>query len=172
LACWPGGADGIGHCVVIPDEPFAVAIPLLAVLGPVGWILGSPLIIRSELVEADPIVAAASPGASTALLAGEFVGADEFHFGSGQARIVDSGDLRVLRFENLSVLNGPDLHVYLSPSPGGHADGAVDLGALRATDGSFNYELPADLDLDAVASVVIWCEPFAVQFAHAALGSP
>ncbi len=154
-----------------PGRALAIAVPLLLVLVPAGWVLGSPLIIRSELVEADPIVAS-SPGASPVLLAGEFVGADEFHFGSGQARIVETDDGFVLRFEDFSVLNGPDLHVYLSPSPDGYAEDAVDLGALRATDGSFNVDLPAELDLDAVASVVIWCEPFAVQFAHAALGSP
>ena len=33
-------------------------------------------------------------------------------------------------------------------------------GALKASDGSFNYEIPAGVDIDAVGSVVIWCRSF------------
>lgn len=107
------------------------------------------------------------------LLSGEFQGADEFHFGEGRAVIVEQPDgTLILRFEEFSVLNGPDLHVYLSPNPDGYATGAIDLGKLKATDGSFNYELPSGTELSSVASVVIWCEPFAVQFAHAELEAP
>jgi len=34
-------------------------------------------------------------------------------------------------------------------------------GALKASDGSFNYEIPAGVDIDAVGSVVIWCRAMA-----------
>ena len=60
----------------------------------------------------------------------------------------------------------------LSPSPSGYSDAAIDLGKLKATDGSFSYELPTGTELSSLASVVIWCEPFAVQFAHAELEAP
>lgn len=152
-----------------PGRTLAVAVPALLILSPLSWMLASPLIIRTELVEVDP---ASSDASGAERLQGEFVGADDFHFGSGRARIVDTGDGLVLRFEDFSVLNGPELHVYLSPSADGYIAGATDLGKLKATDGSFNYELPADLDVSAIGSVVIWCEPFAVQFAHASLESP
>ena len=57
----------------------------------------------------------------------------------------------------------------VSPDPSGYATGAVEIGPLKATDGSFNYELPGGIDPSAFRSVVIWCQPFEVQFAHAEL---
>ena len=157
-----------------PRRTLWVVVPLMLVLVPAGWLLASPLFIRTELVEAGPRQPPAATGSQTtaaSLLRGQFQGADEFHVGSGRAFVFETAHGLVLRFEEFSVLNGPDLHVYLSPSPDGYAVGAVDLGKLKATDGSFNYELPAGLDLSLVASVVIWCEPFGVQFAHAALAA-
>ena len=75
-----------------------------------------------------------------------------------------------MRFEEFSVRNGPDLFVYLSPDPAGYADGVVELGALKATDGTYNMEVPAGTDVSGLHSVVIWCKQFAVQFAVAPLG--
>ncbi len=124
-----------------PRRTLAVVVPLALVLVPAGWFLGSPLFIRSELVEAGPMASpadAGSEGPATTLLSGEFQGADEFHFGEGRARIVETADGLVLRVEEFSVLNGPDLHVYLSPSPSGYSDAAIDLGKLKAMDGSFS----------------------------------
>ncbi|MCI0345898.1 MAG: DM13 domain-containing protein [Chloroflexi bacterium] len=139
----------------------ALAI-LLAVGVPTAWYLGSPLVIRSELANA-------STG-GTVVAQGDFRGADEFHFGSGQATIAELADGRfVVRFSEFSVLNGPDLFVYVSPDPAGYADGALELGRLKATDGAFEYELPPGTDPAAIRSVVIWCRNFAVQFAVAAL---
>ena len=63
--------------------------------------------------------------------------------------------------------NGPDLYVYLSPDPNGYAEGAIELGRLRATDGSFNTPIPPGTDVRALRSVVIWCSEFAVLFAVA-----
>lgn len=154
-----------------PRRTLAVVIPLLAIALPLTWVLASPLFIRSELVEPTPdAVANAAPADETVILAGEVVGADEFHTGSGRVAILEvAPGSYVLRFEGFSVLNGPDLHVYLSPDPSGYATGAVDIGKLKATDGSFNYELPAGIDPSGYRSVVIWCQPFEVQFAHAEL---
>jgi hypothetical protein len=75
----------------------------------------------------------------------------------------------VVRFDDFSVRNGPDLYVYLSPDPKGYAKGAVELGRLKATDGEFNTMVPAGTDIAALRSVVIWCKQFAVQFAVAPL---
>jgi len=101
---------------------------------------------------------------------GTFVGADDFHFGRGKATLVEaSAGTYTLRFDDFSVRNGPDLFVYLSPDPDGYAEGAIELGRLRATDGSFNTRIPAGTDAGAARSVVIWCKEFAVQFAVAAL---
>lgn len=144
-------------------------VAALAIALPLGWYLGSPLFLRSELVEAAPVTSA-SAAPSARARSGSFVGADDFHFARGTARLVETAPGRyTLRFEGFSVRNGPDLFVYLSPDPAGYADGAIELGPLRATDGSFNYEIPAGLDVMSVRSVVIWCKAFSVQFGAATL---
>ena len=61
------------------------------------------------------------------------------------------------------------MYVYLSPDPRGYARAAVELGRLKATDGSFNYQVPPGLRVDRARSVVIWCKAFSVQFGAAEL---
>lgn len=115
---------------------------------------------------------AATPAALTAreVLRGEWVGADDFHFAEGQALIIETEPGRyVLRVEDFSIRNGPDLFVYLSLSPDGYEEGGLNLGELKATDGAFNYEVPEGTDLSAYRSAVVWCEQFAVLFATATL---
>lgn len=120
--------------------------------------------MRTELIE-DGISDAGTP-----IVSGDFRGADEFHRGSGRAEIVELAPGRFeLRMREFSVQNGPDLFVYLSPSPDGWDRRAVNLGVLKATDGAFSYALPPEFDARDVGSVVIWCRQFAVQFAHAPL---
>jgi hypothetical protein len=158
-----------------PGRSTAVAVLLLAVGGPIAWYLGSPLFIRTSLAEPAPgssiaPVATGDVAAPDGTRTGSFVGADEFHFGSGTARVVETAPgVWTVRFENFSVRNGPDLYVYLSPDPAGYADGAVELGTLKATDGSFNTDVPAGTNVSDMRSVVIWCRQFAVQFAVATL---
>lgn len=101
---------------------------------------------------------------------GEFEGADAFHFGSGKALLIETApDAYTLRFEDFSVRNGPDLFVYLSPSAEGNADGFLDLGSLKATDGAFNYDIPAGTDVSQFKSAIVWCKAFSVLFAVAPL---
>ncbi|MCI0347153.1 MAG: DM13 domain-containing protein [Chloroflexi bacterium] len=160
-----------------PARTTVLVVALLAVGLPIGWYLGSPLFIRTSLVEAAPSAPAppavgpspadaGTPGPRS----GSFVGADEFHFGSGTAQLLETAPGQwIVRFEDFSVRNGPDLYVYLSPDPAGYAVGAVELGTLKATDGSFNTDVPAGTDVAAIRSVVIWCKQFGVQFAVASL---
>ena len=181
-----------------PERAFLVAALALGVTLPAAWYLGSPLFIRTSLVEPAPVAAGASeapqaigsaqPAASSAPAApsapaasaelppaaaprsGSFIGEDDFHFAKGTATLVQTGaDAWVVRFEGFSVRNGPNLHVYLSPGPKGYVDGAVDLGPLKATDGSFNMPVPAGSEVERLRSVVIWCKQFAVQFGVARL---
>lgn len=160
----------------------AVAIAAFLVVAlPAGYYLASPLWTSTELIEAGPVVADPSsrstgPGGSAAsttgrvALRGEFKGADQFHFGSGSAQIIQTAPGKyTLRLEDFSVRNGPDLYVYLSPDPNGYAPNAVNLGRLKADKGSFNYEIPDGTDISQVKSVVIWCRQFAVLFATATL---
>ena len=175
-----------------------VALVLALAIGlPSAWYLGSPLFIRTSLDEPAPTAAAptpspvasltpapseasasATPAAPAATPApvlaeprtGTFTGADEFHFGSGTATLIETAaGVWTVRFEDFSVRNGPDLFVYVSPDAAGYDDAAIELGRLKATDGNFNMDLPAGSTPTDAASVVIWCKQFAVQFAVAPL---
>ncbi len=111
---------------------------------------------------------APTPFAPITRVTGEFHGSDDFHFGRGTATIVETTPGRFhLRLEDFSVRNGPDLFVYLSPAADGFAKGALELGKLKATDGSFGYDLPAGIDPADFASAVIWCKQFSHLFATA-----
>jgi hypothetical protein len=107
---------------------------------------------------------------------GQFYGADSLHRGSGKASIYQlPGGRHVLRFEEFSVTNGPDLHVLLAanPSPTGQSDLGeyVDLGELKGNLGNQNYEIPEGIDLAQFQSIVIYCQPFHVVFSVAAVSS-
>lgn len=112
-----------------------------------------------------------------ALFTGSFAGADSRHQGSGNATVYELADgSTVLRFENLDVTNGPDLHVILSPvaDPETREDvstpGYVDLGSLKGNRGDQNYDIPTEVDLTSGDwTVVIYCQPFHVIFATAGL---
>jgi Electron transfer DM13 len=174
-----------------PGRTTAVVVLALAIGLPSAWYLGSPLFIRTSLNEPAPTAAAptaspepattttpTAPAAPTATPApvlaaprtGTFTGADEFHFGSGTATLIETAaGAWTVRFEDFSVRNGPDLFVYVSPDAAGYDDAAIELGRLKATDGNFNMDLPAGSTPTDAASVVIWCKEFAVQFAVAPL---
>ena len=126
-----------------------------------------------ELVEETPVaVAASTGGTATTLSTGQWQGADDFHFGSGGARIVEATDGTLsLVLEDSSVQNGPDLVIYVSPDPDGWTDEAVNLGGLKATDGTFSYEIPSETSIGDIASAVVWCRAFGVLFATATLDS-
>lgn len=95
------------------------------------------------------------------------------HDGSGSVRILrlDPYEDQIVRFENLDVLNGPDLHVYLSANE--NIESAkdvgdfIDLGKLKGNQGNQNYTVPSNVDATKFKSVVIFCEPFKVVFASA-----
>jgi Electron transfer DM13 len=167
-----------------------VALVLAAAVGvPLGWYLASPIWIRTSLVEAAPTPAPSptlaptrSPSASaeptatasarpfepTTVATGKFHGTDEFHFGRGTAKIIEVAPGRYhLRLEEFSVRNGPDLYVYLSTAADDYADDALELGTLKATDGSFGYDLPAGTDPSRFRSALIWCKQFSHLFAVA-----
>jgi hypothetical protein len=97
--------------------------------------------------------------------------------GTGTARLYELADgRRFLRFEDdFRVTTNTDLFVWLSraeapaTSEEAVASPYVDLGNLKSTVGSQNYQLPGDVPTDAVRSIVIWCEPVAIAYAAAPL---
>ena len=81
---------------------------------------------------------------------------------------------RVVRLEEFSSTNGPDLFVYLSAGSSADADpelaaDIVDLGRLKGNRGNQNYAVPAGVDLARYDTVVIWCRRFTVGFGAADL---
>jgi hypothetical protein len=106
-----------------------------------------------------------APAAPVALLEGSFVGNTPRYDGTGSATVYEVEGSTVLRFEDFEVTNGPDLRVNLVL-----ADGSmVDLGVLTGNIGNQNYDIPADVDLSQVESVLIYCRAFSVYFAEATL---
>ncbi len=113
---------------------------------------------------------AATSGA-VLLLHGTFRDGAPGHHGSGTAQIGrDAAGKLVLVVEGFSVTNGPDLHVILSVSASGGGDG-LDLGKLKATDGTFSYSIADGTDIGQYKSVTIWCKSFPTVFAYATLGN-
>lgn len=166
-----------------------VAAAVIAAAIPAGDYLLSPLWERSRLEEASPLAeaagleATATPGGDApapneptplAFVAhvthqGMFSGADDFHFGRGDALLIETEPGRyTLRFEEFSVRNGPDLFVYLTADKDS-VDGAIDLGDLKATGGAFNYDVPEGTDVAQFTHVIVWCRQFEVLFASAPL---
>jgi Electron transfer DM13 len=124
-------------------------------------------------VEISPTESAATV-TEQVLLKGSFY--NVAHISSGEALVYQLADgARILRLQNFSVDNGPDLYVYLVPidpvpnASGSEIPGYYSLGRLKGNIGDQNYELPVDLDLSQYKSVVIWCQAFAVPFAAAPL---
>ena len=109
-----------------------------------------------------------TPFSPVTVASGEFAGTDEFHFGRGTASLIEVEPGRYhLRLEEFSVRNGPDLYVYLSTAPDDYARDALELGTLKATDGSFGYDVPAGTDVADFKSAIIWCKQFSHLFAVA-----
>ena len=171
----------------------AAGIIAAVVLVAVGGYLGSPLFIRTTMNEPVPAVAAAPSSrptssaiastatntpARTALLVvlrrGQLQRVDSLHNGAGAVLLLAVDAKHYVRFDDVAITNAPDVHVYLSKERGGKWTEAtgVYLGPLKATDGSFNYEIPVGTDLAPIQSVVVWCRAFSVLVTWADLGPP
>ena len=147
--------------------PMAPAIPSASVPLPSVGAVASPAAVLPPTSVPGPAETGFVP---STLATGSFNGADDFHFGTGQASILETEPGRfTLRFDDFSVRNGPDLYVYLSPARKTYMDGAIEVAKLKATDGSFNVRLPAGSDPTDMRSVLIWCKQFSHLFAWATL---
>ena len=168
----------------------AIALALLAAVPLFAYGI-VPLFVKSTLVEDLPTAApsvqiatpatsagssgeASSPAASptpglVTLATGQLVRVSAADYGTGAVRIVKLGPDRFLRFEDVDIAGAPDMYVYLSNGTDGKPGVFADLGKLKATNGSFNYAIPADLDLTSVRSVVVWCRQFTVTVTYALL---
>ncbi len=155
-----------------------VVVASLLLLGAVGLPVVAfvivPQFVRQTLVEELPARSLASSPGTTAeplktIASGELVRISLADYGTGTVRIVKVGDAVVLRFDNVDIAGAPDTYVYLSDRTDGAPGRFTDLGRLKATNGSFNYPIPAGTDLANVRSVVVWCRQFSVTITYAAL---
>ena len=111
-----------------------------------------------------------------AVASGQFRDGDSFHKGSGAVTLyrLPTGE-GLVRFEGLNVTNGPDLRVLVTahPDPMTRADvhdsDYTEIGKLKGNKGDQNYDVPSDLDLSSIRSIVIYCAPFQVVFSVAPL---
>lgn len=109
---------------------------------------------------------------TVALKTGSFEDEDRLHRGSGSATIYTLDDGKnILRFEDLSVTNGPDLFVLLMEDPEGRdkSQGYVELGRLKGNRGNQNYEIPPEVVVGDHNAVMIYCRAFSVIFSVASL---
>jgi len=143
----------------------AIAVPLVAYV-----VL--PAFTRSTLVEAlphpNPSGGSGAP-ATQILRQGDLKQLNAADFGHGKVEVVQVGDARYLRFNNVEIAAAPDMFAYLSDRTDGQPGNFTDLGRVKATSGSFNYALPSGLDLSRVRSVVVWCRTFHVTVTYALL---
>jgi len=97
---------------------------------------------------------------------------DPVHWGKGKVSVTERAVFLEGDFE---VGPGPAFHVYLVPKvpirSSSDLKGVkhVDLGGLRAFQGSQRYAIPAGVDLKGYPSVIIWCEAFSVLISPADL---
>jgi hypothetical protein len=96
--------------------------------------------------------------------------------GEGSARLFRLPDGSwVIRLENFYVTVNSDLELRLSPLVTPHSTDDIakapyaEVGPLKATVGSMNYPVPADVDPTKYRSIVIWCEITRNAYAAAAL---
>lgn len=123
-------------------------------------------IVATETVDRD---------AKTIVATGTFIHAnpsDPVHYGSGKVTVFRDS---VFLDEDFKVGPGPKFHVYLVPDAEVTTKTEVaktmyvDLGRLRAFQGSQNYPIPGGVDPARYKSVVIWCEHFGVLISPAKL---
>lgn len=148
--------------MVAPRIKLLLGIAVVAVVAIPVWYLASPLFFATHGDEDAPA------GFSTVIATGTFMDGDPGHVSSGEARLLYDGSGYVLRFESFFVTNGPGLAVYLANGPR-VAAGDLDLGPLKASQGSSNYPLPTGVDPQSYRYVIIWCVPFSIPFGFAEL---
>jgi hypothetical protein len=109
------------------------------------------------------------------LATGVFRDGDPIHRGSCNLRIsrADNG-ARSVELLDMQIVPGPNLFVYLVENddplfPEDVTAKFHSLGKLKSQTGDQSYVIPADVDLSAWGSVVVWCDTFKTAFAIATI---
>ena len=136
------------------------------------WYLISPLFIVKEVNEESPLDELGMdketedmPNSAVIIAEADFM--ESAHTVSGKALVIEEDGKKILRFEDFETVNGPNLHIYLSSDLS--SNDFIDLGAIKATKGNVNYEIPEGTDLEKYNKVLVWCVPFKVLFSYSDL---
>lgn len=113
-----------------------------------------------------------------AIKSGDFIQLDAVHLAKGRATLYRSADgSLLLRFDDFSVTNGPDLRVYLSGTQAPQKREDLDLpgvsafpvGALKGSKGNQQFTIPKELKIANYKSVVIFSESLSAVYSSAPL---
>lgn len=164
---------------LVTDTEVNEELAIVATEAPPSPTNSAPDGVSTPTAGSDPTAGSAPDAGPVIVRSGEFITHE--HNTSGTARIIRTAD-GTLRLElvGLATSNGPDLRVWLTDQPvrtgeaGWHVfdDGHwVELGRLKGNRGDQAYDIPAEVDLDRLTSVSIWCKRFAVSFGAAPLAT-
>jgi len=147
-----GGAVGTGFGVALGFLLFPYVFPPPPAAEQLTAEERTPVVAKGSFIHANP--------------------SDPIHHGKGGVTVHQG---TVFLHEDFAVGPGPKYHVYLVPKASIRSSDDVkdtmfvDLGRLRAFEGSQKYPIPAGIDLKAYPSVVVWCEQFSVLISPADL---
>ena len=87
------------------------------------------------------------------------------HSVSGTAKLIEENGVKIIRLENFSSTNGPDLKVYLAKDA--NASVFINLGNLKSVSGNQNYAISGMVNATEYKYILIWCQQFGVLFGSA-----
>ncbi len=119
-------------------------------------------------------------GAATEHARGGTLRGEDGHRASGTVQLLDVDGAWYLRFEDLDMTAGPDIYLYLIESEGSsrnEIEAGVRVPVVTEEDrsarinerGTFNVQLPDDVDPQQYNGISVWCDRFGVPFATAPL---
>ena len=154
---------------------YLLALILGMIIGAVGTVFFYPFIFPPPQVNEQ----IQNVDAKKVVSKGEFVHInkwDPVHYGKGGVEIYqDKNQYEVLLEKNFEVGPGPAFEVYLSEKadikkPADFkAAKNYQLGMLKSFKGSQVYQVPKNVDIAKIKSVVVWCEAFGVLITSANL---
>jgi hypothetical protein len=121
--------------------------------------------------ETSTLMEVVDPSANTLIRKGVLSDGDPSHKSSGNVEIYQASSGKILQFKNFQGSTQPDVRVYLSKAPTNVTE-SIEIGKVKATSGSFNYNLENSLDLNQYTYVVLWCKQYSVLFGKAPLSNP
>jgi Electron transfer DM13. len=94
----------------------------------------------------------------------------------GSWSLIQRDGKNIVKFsDDFKTKNGPDLKVFLSPTPAQSVNGknavqgSINLGVLKTNKGGQEYEIPAGTDLSKFSTVLVHCEAYSVLWGGGSL---